>query len=314
MKQRSSAEDNAVRTPPAAIPQALNIALAFIAGSCAVALLQFVSHANHRLQILAGAVAFSYVNNTVFSLLHEAVHGVFHSSRQVNDLFGRWLAAFFPTSFSLQRLFHLGHHQRNRSPAERFDYISPGQNAFIKRAQWYGILTGLYWLLPPLSSFLYLLAPNVFSSRFFRNDEAAWSRQSGAGAMVAGIGRVRYGAASAEVLFAIAWQIALFHFLDLNFAGWALCYAGFAVNWSSLQYADHAWSELDPLRGAWNLRVNPVVRWLFLNYHHHRVHHEDPRIPWIHLGRFVNADEPRPSFWKIYLSMWKGPRPLPEET
>lgn len=39
----------------------------------------------------------------------------------------------------------------------------------------------------------------------------------------------------------------------------------------------------------------------------------DMNIPWIHLNKFVTAEEERPSFWKIYLQMWKGPRPLPEE-
>lgn len=293
------------------IPNSLNIALACLATTASAALLWSASHTTSWPWRLAAALAFSYVNNTNFSLLHEAVHGVFHRSDRGNAFFGRWLAATFPTSFTLQRFFHLGHHRRNRSPAERFDYVAPGESVLLKNVQWYGILTGLYWLLPPLSCVLFLVAPGAFSSTAF---EARWSQQSGADEMVAGVECLPRNVVRLEILFAVAWQAALFVALDLTWTGWLLCYGAFALNWSSLQYADHAWSELDPVRGAWNLRVNPVVRWLFLNYHHHRAHHENPKVPWIHLPQFVDGSAPRPSFLRIYLQMWRGPRALPEGT
>ena len=99
--------------------------------------------------------------------------------------------------------------------------------------------------------------------------------------------------------------------LDLNLLGWGLCYAAFALNWSSLQYADHAWSGRDVHDGAWNLRVSRVVQALFLNYHHHKAHHQHPTVPWLHLPRYVDMTEERPSFLAIYLRMWRGPRPWP---
>jgi fatty acid desaturase len=60
-----------------------------------------------------------------------------------------------------------------------------------------------------------------------------------------------------------------------------------------------------------NLRVTPISRFFFLNYHHHRAHHQNPHVPWLYLGRFVERDAPRPLFWQIYFAMWRGPRPLP---
>jgi len=284
------------------VPGRLNIVLSLLAAASACALLWIVSHSSWLVRI-AGAVAFSYVNNTLFSLLHESVHGVFHRSERVNDWFGRWLAAFFPTSFTLQRYFHLGHHRRNRSEAERFDYIAPGESALLKKAEWYGILTGLYWLCPPLSCALFLFGA-------LHTSNTMWSRQTGVDAMVDGVEQLPGVAVRIEILFAALWQLALFLALGLQWSAWLLCYAAFAVNWSSLQYADHAWSPLDAARGAWNLRVNPLVRWLFLNYHHHRAHHENPKVPWIHLPQLVDRAEPRPSFLRMYLSMWRGPRSL----
>lgn len=285
------------------IPNTLNITLSLLAAAAACALLWLVAHAQHLAVRVAGAIAFSYVNNTLFSLLHESVHGVFNSDERVNAWFGRWLAAFFPTSFTLQRYFHLGHHRRNRSEAERFDYIAPGESALLKKVEWYGILTGVYWLCPPLSCALFFFGA-------LHTSNTMWSRQTGVDAMVDGVEQLPGVAVRIEILFAALWQLALFRALGLQWSAWLLCYAAFAVNWSSLQYADHAWSPLDAARGAWNLRVNPLVRWLFLNYHHHRAHHENPKVPWIHLPQLVDAAEPRPSFLRMYLRMWRGPRPL----
>ena len=115
-----------------------------------------------------------------------------------------------------------------------------------------------------------------------------------------------------EVGSVVIFQAGLFWLLDLSIPGWALCYAAFAVNWSALQYADHAWSPLDRKDGAWNLRVNPVTRKLFLNYHDHLAHHQHPKVPWLYLPELVDAQSFRPSFLSVYLSMWRGPRPIAE--
>jgi fatty acid desaturase len=114
-----------------------------------------------------------------------------------------------------------------------------------------------------------------------------------------------------ELLMTLAAQIAMFVLLDLRASGWLLCYAAFALNWSSLQYADHAFSPLDVRNGAWNLRVSPLARFFFLNYHHHLAHHQNPQVPWLYLGRYVDRGERRPLFWQVYFAMWRGPRPLP---
>jgi fatty acid desaturase len=39
----------------------------------------------------------------LFSLLHEAVHGLFHPKASVNRWAGRIAAAFYPTSFCIQK-------------------------------------------------------------------------------------------------------------------------------------------------------------------------------------------------------------------
>lgn len=287
------------------IPGALNVVLtAIVAAACGGAL--WVASHGVLWQGVAAAVVFSFVNNTMFSLLHESVHGIAHAHRGVNEWIGRIGAAFFPTGLSLQRIFHLGHHARNRTIEEQFDYIRPFDRPWLKRAQWYAILTGLYWVFVPIGGVAYFFFPSLFRVR--KTDVAT---QTGATSMFAGLEHAPRTRIRLELLFTAAVQAALVYALDLNARGWLLCYGAFAVNWSSLQYTDHAFSKLDVRDGAWNLRVNPLTRLLFLNYHHHLAHHRHPHVPWIHLGQYVDPAEPRPSFWSIYRKMWRGPRPLP---
>lgn len=297
------------RTEP--VPGTLNIALTAVSVSAAAGLLWFASRTESWGWRLAAAVAFSFVNNTIFSLLHESVHGIFHPRRGVNEGFGRFLAAFFPTGLTFQRICHLGHHRRNRTDAELFDYVLPGESRLLKAAQWYGILTGIYWLLPPLSCLAYLLFPWFFRPDAFKGWRAA--RQTSAEAMLSGFEGAPERKIRLEILFSFAVQALMIWALDLTLTGWLTCYAAFALNWSGLQYADHAWSERDVHDGAWNLKVNRIVQYLFLNYHHHRAHHQHPHVPWLHLPRYVDFSAERPSFFRIYLRMWRGPRPWPEE-
>lgn len=291
------------------IPGTLNACLLVAATSAGAGCLWLASHAPGLPVRLLAAVVFSYVNNTVFSLLHEATHGVLHASRRVNDTLGRLAAAFFPTSFTLQRTFHLTHHRHNRTTREQFDYLRPGDNRFLKHAQWYCILTGLYWAFVPVGALAFALWPSLV--RRLQGRGTRYGEQTGAEAYLGRLEDAPGGPIRREVLLMVAVQAGLVLGLHLTAAGWGLCYAAFALNWSSLQYADHAWAPLDVREGAWDLRVWAPIRWLFLNYHYHRAHHRHPRVPWLYLGRYVDDRVPRPSFPRIWLAMWKGPRPLP---
>ena len=294
-----------------AIPARLNFALLIGAGTLAAGCLYVASHANSWVVMLGAAIAFSFVNNTMFSLMHEAVHGVFHPNPTINDRAGRLAAAFFPCSFSLQRAFHLAHHRNNRSDCERFDFYAPGENRVLKFAQWYCILTGLYWIASPLFCLVYALTAGWVPWTRLLARGTTFGRQTSAEPFLDSLRSVSPLAARLDAALSVAIQGALIYLLDVSLAGWVLCYACFAVNWSSLQYTDHAFSALDGKEGAWNLRVNPLVRLIFLNYHHHLAHHREPGRPWTELPHLVRLNDPNPSFWSVYWRMWAGPRPLP---
>jgi fatty acid desaturase len=294
------------------LPGALNISISVAAMAVAALALWIASNSGSWIAILLAAIIFSFVNNTIFSLLHEAVHGLFHSSHKVNEIFGSLCAAFFPTALSFQRICHLGHHRRNRSDAELFDYYYPDDNKFLKYTQWYGILTGVYWLMPPLGCLIYLIAPWALKINFFRGADSKVAQQTGLDAMLSGFNDVPGRRIRLEIVASILLQVSLFKFLNLTWTGWLICYAAFALNWSALQYADHAWTDRDVRNGAWNLRVNLLVQYLFLNYHHHKAHHQNTSVSWLHLPKYVDFLEHRPSFLAVYRNMWLGPRPYPE--
>jgi fatty acid desaturase len=298
--------------PAFPIPGRLNILLLILSGTAAAACLWSASHSTSWLVVVASAAAFSFVNNTVFALLHEATHGILHDHQRTNDLLGRVAAGFFPTSYSMQRAFHLTHHKFNRSEFEQFDYLRPEDNRFLKYAQWYSILTGFYWVFPPLFCIAYSIAPESFRARWLASTDTTVGHQTGSAVYLESLRNVPVGTIRLETLSVILFQACLLWLMDLSFAGWLVCYAAFAINWSALQYADHAWSPLDRKNGAWNLKVNPLIKKLFLNYHDHLAHHQHPKVPWLYLPAFVDASEPRPRFLSIYLRMWVGPRPIAE--
>ncbi len=271
-----------------------------------------VSHSSQLTIIIFCIFGFSLTANTVFSLMHEAVHGIFSTQYYVNEWAGRYAACWFPTSLTIQRAFHLTHHKNNRMPEEQFDVLHEDDIKWLKYAQWYSILTGLYWFITIIGIIFYLLLPCIFSIKRLQSKHSQVALQTSSSAYFSALDTINSNHARLEILASLLFQLLLFWGLALTWSGWLLCYTGFALFWSSLQYADHAYSELDPKKGAWNLSVSPITRALFLNYHYHLAHHEHPTVPWNHLDKFVEPKSFQPSFWKVWKAMWRGPKPLSE--
>lgn len=291
---------------PEPVPGKLNALLLVVSAVISGLCLWLASRGLGAVVTVLAAIVFSYSANTLFALLHEAVHGGLFSSAVWNTWGGRFASAWFPTGLSLQRAFHLNHHAHNRDPSERFDYLQPGESRWLKNAQWYSILTGLYWGFAVLGGLAWLLAPFALS---LGRGRSRFARQTASATYFEAIQAIPPVVSRLEVLGSWAFQVALFIALDLTWLGWLACYGAFAWQWSALQYADHAYSPLNAHDGAWDLRVPRLHRWLFLNYHLHRAHHRSPRTPWLHLPARADADGP--TWWSVYVAMWRGPRPLP---
>lgn len=289
-------------------PTLLNIAITFASVGVYAYSLWLASHTSSIWALAFAIIAFSAVGNTLFALLHESVHGVLSSNRRINEIFGQIAAMCFPTGLRFQRTCHLGHHRRNRTDHEIFDMYYPDDNKLLKWFQFYSILTGPYWLSVSFGWIMYLVFPwffKIFTLPFFKKEKSADAEMLLPFLNHPAATRIRI-----ELACTVLFQILLWKTLGLKFWPTFACFWIFGMVWGSLQYADHAWSPRDIRRGAWNLKVNPVTRFIFLNYHYHQVHHTHPRMPWLYLPKHVEPGSAMPSFFKIYIEMWKGPKPV----
>lgn len=286
----------------------LNWLILLVSGIACAVCLWFASHAPWWGALLA-AFAFALVNNTPFVILHEAIHGVGSANPTRNTAMGVIASWMFPTSYTMQRAAHIGHHERNRSDVELYDYYLPHESRTLRQVWLYGgNLLGLYWFAVLLSNVLYLVATPVYRSRWMIED---FSHRAGFGPFARDLAALPPSRVWPELAAAFAYQALLWWALDLNWQGWMLAHWFFALHWSALQYCDHAWSARDAANGAWDLRVSTPARWLALNFHYHLAHHRNPQVPWPLLPAYA-SHEGQPSFWRVYWSLWRnGVQPAP---
>ena len=164
----------------------LNFCIFVAAVLAALTCLMYASSSASVAGLILCAVIFSFVGNTLFSLMHESVHGYLFTNRKMNERAGAVLACFFPTSFTFQRAMHLGHHRRNRTDAEMFDLYYAEDSRLLKWAQLYGIFTGPYWLLVPLSATLVALFPWLNNPAVKSALSWRWLERTGIFAMMSG--------------------------------------------------------------------------------------------------------------------------------
>lgn len=280
------------------------LVLALIAAACC---LWVASHCTWYWAVLA-IFLFAHINQLPFSMMHEAVHGVAAHSKLGNRLLGVVGGCAFPTSFLLQQQAHIGHHERNRTDLDLYDYYLPHQSKWQRNFLLYsGNLLGCYYLTVVLSNFIYLVASGFYQSAYFKKIAS----NLGFSHYIEDVSKLPVKLVWCEMFIAFGYQVVLFYVLELTFSGYVLCYYAFALHWSVLQYADHAWSSRDIQNGAWNLKVLPPFRWIALNYHYHLAHHQHPNVPWFELPNYIYNQGVQPSFWRIYFALWKGLRPAP---
>ena len=146
-----------------------------------------------------------------------------HPNRRINDGAGVLFAAFFPTSFSIQRISHFGHHRRNRTDQELYDYVLPHQSWWLKTYWIYCLLTGFYWAIIPFACLVYAVCPIAFRSRWFQSGPA---RLWGFEPFVKDIAAEPILRVWGQTVFTLAFQLGLFVLLDLSVASWLVCYWG----------------------------------------------------------------------------------------
>ncbi len=284
-----------------AIPDLLNAAIVVAQLSAVAACIAACRTAAGWWWLALGA-CFVLVMNSVYFAIHEAEHGVLFSSRPVNSLAGTVLALFLPASYTLVRNVHLAHHIHNRSDDEAFDVYFEEDHAWWKKLQFFGILTGGFWLSMVLGNLALALLPMGWLSGLMRVDRPS-------AAVMAYIQRHNQRRIRAE-----SWMVLLLHsaigwWLGARAWEYAVMYLAFGMSWSTLQYVHHYGTCRDVLRGAKNLRYGLLLDVLWLNHGWHLTHHLHPTASWRHLRHLAGSDEPcGESLGRAYLKMWRGPR------
>jgi fatty acid desaturase len=255
--------------------------------------------------VLGVGVIFSYVLLTNYALLHEASHGNLQSGSRRNYWLGVIAGMLFPMPFTAMRSTHQGHHDFNRTEREMFDLYYPNDNRWLKYARWYGILCGFFWPLVPVGALIFSVAPRPIRNLIF-------GRNQPRGYLVGGIEDRTVWRVRGETALIVAFFAAAFWLLDLRWQITLVLYACFAFNWSTRQYIGHAFSKLDVIEGAWNLRHNRLMSFLLLHGEYDLNHHRHPEVSWYYLPRLSPADAAQPSYFKHYWRQWLGPRPAVE--
>ena len=253
---------------------------------------------------LAGlALVFGILMNSVYSIIHEAEHAMLFPNRGWNDFAGAFMALFFPAPFHLIRQGHLGHHLRNRSDDEAFDFYFEGDHRLWRCLVLYGILTGCYWVVVVLSNVVFLFVPFAANKKYWNFDRPSH-------AFMESLNPHYRRLIQLECLAVIALHAFLVWVFRIPLLNYTVMYFGFGLSWSAMQYVHHYGTERHVTRGARNLRLWDPIDRLWLNHNWHLVHHEHPTVPWIHLPEIGGATERQGRGFLLwsYFKMWRGPR------
>ena len=243
----------------------------------------------------------------VFTMLHEFCHGNAHGRPWLNYLLGWTSSTLFGTAPTLLRVQHWGHHRRNRSAAERAEFIHEGERAWPKTTAYYAAILGGIWLGCLLAS---LAAPFISFAALRR--AARHERFNTFAAAFREFTAAEWRAVRLEgLLLATAWTglVLLGPWRPMTIA---IAYAAFAFSWSSLQWIYHMHTPLHAVEGAYNLRAPGLVRHLFLNFNYNLTHHRSPATPWQELYAASDPRETQP-LWYRYLLVFRPPVPFPKD-
>lgn len=248
------------------------------------------------------ALAYGILMNSGYALLHEAEHNLFHPHPALNQIGGALIALFFPAPFHLLREGHLGHHMRNRSDDEAFDFYFEGESRIWKHLQFYGILTGFFWAAIVLGNVLALVKPSLLEPKY-----ASFDRPTAA--FLASLNPRFQRLIRLEALLVFLLHGSILWLGAIPWSNYATVFFGFGFSWSAMQYVHHFGTVRDVQKGARNLKTFFWLDALWLNHNWHLNHHMNPTAPWIYLpDLYRGAGFARGNLFLAYLRMWRGPR------
>src|SRR6187397_414803 len=150
------------------IPGKINMIILLVCSCAYFTLLWAASHVDHYGWVVLMGVLFAFIMVPVYSLIHEAEHGILHSNKRINDLMGRWLSTLFIAPYTFFRHCHLKHHKKNRTDEEMWDLYYEHQSKKLRYGNLYLMMAGFGYLALWLSVLLFAIAPGLVNSVLFK--------------------------------------------------------------------------------------------------------------------------------------------------
>lgn len=284
------------------IPTRINILIIVVSSFLFALLLYLGTHTQYiGLKVLLG-IAFGIVMIPVYSLMHEGAHNALHPDPHWNVFLGRWLGCLFIIPFTFFRHCHLKHHKKNRTDEEMWDLYYEHQNKWLRYGNLYLMMIGFGYMAVWLSVVLYAFAPTLVNSRLLRKHTEMRGFLEGSD------GGFKLRTSQAESIVVLMFQAFCLWMMHWDVQTWLIFYLLHGFVWSSQNYINHAFSPRDIINGAHNLKVPIWLKFVYLNFNLHLAHHQNPKIPWVHLPKYVKTGGGRIPFYRNYLRLWKGPR------
>jgi len=263
----------------APIPTRLNVLLfaALVAGH-AILLFALPFAVRGDLRWIWAAIAIALTTSTLWSLIHESIHGLALRDRRMNDLLGRIACVAFGAPFCALRAGHLLHHRYSRTACEPAEVYDPARTPrWRATVGYYPWLFGGIYALEVLATFAALLPAYVLLGLKRRYE----AKRSVAGLI---IGAVLQPRVLRELRFDAATILVIYGFsFWLYGASSCVLIAAIAVRAFFISFADNSYhygTALDLPRSAKNVCAPAWVRATLLNFTFHGVHHRYPALPW----------------------------------
>ncbi len=216
--------------------------------------------------------------NTMWSLIHEAIHAHLFTARRWNDAAGRLLCVLYGAPFRALCVAHLLHHRYSRTRRDRTEVYDPARTSrFAAAAGFYVQLLGGMYFLEVLSSIACLLprrAIDWLAPRLEHPDST--------GGLV--VRAVREPRALREMRFDMLAILIVFGLgVWLYGANVWMFAAVIAVRAALVSIADNSYhyaTRLEQPRLAMNADAPRWVAAMLLHFNLHGLHHRQPHLPW----------------------------------
>jgi fatty acid desaturase len=260
----------------------------------------------------------------LWSLIHEAIHGLLHPRPRVNAALGRCLAIVFGAPLRPLRFAHLRHHRYNRTSIARDEvYEASRTPRWLAGSLHHLRLLGGLYLAEIALNLMVWLPRSVLARLAFLRPPPEWPHAAGPARRLAGrelletsaLREMRLDALLVLLVYGLAfwlfgpyWPALLVMLLARGLLVSALDNAYHHA--TPLVCSDSASAEAQLF--ALNLRAGPMLRALLLNMNLHRTHHRHVRLPWSALPAHADSHPADSGFWKGVARQWCGPLEVSE--